>query len=43
MTRKITKIMCNAFLNGEDKKLSNTVVKNGEMFLCGNKIAKKNW
>ena len=39
MTRQITKIMAHAFWNGESKKLSNTEVKNHEMYLFGNKIA----
>jgi hypothetical protein len=39
MTRQITEIMAHAFWNGESKKLSNTEVKNFEMYLFGNKIA----
>lgn len=38
--RDITIIMADALLNGKNKKLSNTIVKDGEMFLHGNKIAK---
>ena len=39
MARQITEIMAHAFWSGESKKLSNTEVKNFEMYLFGNKIA----
>lgn len=37
--RQITEIMTRAFFNGERKTLSNTTVKNHEMYLFDNKIA----
>ena len=39
--RKITRMACQAFENGRDFQLSNTIVKNDKMYLWGNRIAFK--
>ena len=37
--RQVTRIMSDAFWNGERKSMSNTTVQNKEMYLFGNRIA----